>query len=361
MEKLSSPHALHYYNTLHSQQKFLDLFVPHLTHPTLHIANNSSLFNGISSELLKTGYSGWSISSFDTPEKNLITFIALFAFFQTGSQKLKNRSIPFWETLVVTNLPINASYFLPALIVKQAFYLKTGRSSVDHTKRAERVAYIVMTTAFSVFVFPKLFAKLRGNLTPISNHGLAKYFVIQSLWHLAVNESMALVGEKMREDIRANPKKWLDYVLDPDYNMRDPGYGLMRTLVASLKTEHLPTNATVPLALIYLYMKPHFEGEDKKQEADTGAGIGTEIKDPEAGNETSRMFKTLQTLVERKYPFLFWNTEKVKTLQEDDIQIHEGEEILWVHFLKKHQKDLPPEVYQCIDLATLRYRLFGGS
>lgn len=343
MESIATPTTLSYYKLIGRFSSPLKTVLCKKIAPyMIPLDENSSLDNEYVSDTFWIAYGGWSSGVINHPRLNIIVLIALSALIPATYAKWKNPSLSVWKNIAFEQLPKLTCTYLPAFVVKQIFFLIIGRSTIDHAQRIERMTYIVMTMSLSTFVMPHLYAKFKGKTTPISNLGLAKYFTIQCIWHLIMNECIALTAAAMHKNIQDDPKKW--FCVAQYTNLDTPEYNFEKTLVESLNVDSVQIGefdtdkerewAILHRALYYISSKPLFDAIIKKEGTNSqqAQSVLTEIKEQ----------------IKEKYPFLCYTDKEAQALKVNEItftdHLEDKEICLWVYFLDQHKDHLNPDV-----------------
>lgn len=238
--------------------------------------------------LTNAALSGFSIRYIDNDASVVVKGVFAAALASAAKAKLSGRSsLPFWNSYLYTFIPLTACQNLPAIAVKGLFFVgkrllchENDRKyplTVNHSKRLERIVYIVATVALSTFLMPRLYAKLTNQPFTLSDSLQRKIFAVQLVWHIAIAEVFAHCAKQMRKEIKNDSEKWqnffvskvdfsslifkwvgltqdminelsreekdminkINYIFKSSCSFGDFGYDLERALIKRLTTNHL--------------------------------------------------------------------------------------------------------------------------
>ena len=139
------------------------------------------------------------------------------------SEKVWTQSTKPLKHLFLKHFTITACTFVPAIIVKSAFYLVAHRFDnepnaprrmyIKNERIIERMIYTVSVLAISVIVIPQLYSKLKGKVYVINTPGIVKSFIVQSIYQITISETFACYRNKINESIESKPRPWIEYYL----------------------------------------------------------------------------------------------------------------------------------------------------
>ncbi|MCP5505452.1 MAG: hypothetical protein H7A38_01040 [Chlamydiales bacterium] len=246
MSQISSPDALTAYLFLKPCAAILALVCPAVLDPEISLCQTLQI-EGYTEEMLGLSHGSAPLNQTNSTIEGIVTSIALPALFYAGVAKYKDRSISFFKNFAVEQLPYYACMFTPALVVKGIFYLGAHRcsskdnpeprSTINYTKLRERLLATVMTIALSTFVMPRLYAKLKGQTHTIPPRSAVKYFAIQCIFRIVIGEMLAYFFREMRKEIKTNPTKWRNFLVQNDGSFGKLGYGLEEAFCKKLQPE----------------------------------------------------------------------------------------------------------------------------